>query len=78
MIEALVHGENPGTAWGKYRFEVLPSPGDRIVVGNDRGSSDILIVNHVEHHPVQVPTRPNARPTPYVMISATYHDSFGD
>ncbi len=78
MIEALVHGEGAGTAWGTYRFEVLPSPGDRIVVGNDRGSSDILNVNHVEHHPVQVPTRPNARPNPFVTISATFYDSFGD
>lgn len=78
MIEALVHGEGSETAWGTYRFDVLPSPGDRIVVGNNRGSCDILIVNYVEHHPVQVPTRPNADPNPYVIISATFHESFGD
>lgn len=78
MIEARVWCDEPETGWGTYRFEVLPSAGDRIVVGNNRGSCDILVVNYVEHHPVQVPTSPNARPDPYVMVNATFHDSFGD
>ena len=78
MIEAAIHGEEPGTAWGNYRFDVLPSPGDRIVVGNNRGSCDVLIVDYVEHHPVIVPTPRMARPDPHVSICATYHHSFGD
>lgn len=64
--------------YGKFRFSVLPSPGDRIVVGNNRGSCDVLSVLYVEHHPVRVPTSPLARLDPYVVIHVTFLDSFGD
>lgn len=78
MIEAAVQSEDGSAHWGIHRFGVLPSPGDRIVLGNNRGSNDILIVSYVEHHPVKVPTSPMARPDPYVAIYAAYHSSFGD
>ena len=78
MIDAMIHWEKDGIGFGTHRFDVLPSPGDRLVVGNNRGSNDILIVDYVEHHPVRLPVSPNARPDPYVRICASYHSSFGD
>ena len=46
---------------GQQRFEHLPSPGDRAVIGTLRGL-DIWEVLYVEHHPVELPARPLARP----------------
>lgn len=77
MIEATIATGVEGGGLGRYRFEALPSPGDRIVVGSVSGSCDVLIVDFVEHHPVIVPTPRNARPDPHVMIFVHYYESFG-
>ena len=36
MIDALLHGEEDVSNYGTFRFETLPVPGDRIVVGTIR------------------------------------------
>jgi len=78
MIEAIVLGETEGSGYGTFRFSVLPSPGDRIVVGNNRGSCDILEVLYVEHHPVKMPPLAIARPDPWTSVVVAFHSSFGD
>ncbi len=78
MIRVSVVGTNEASGWGDFNFLHVPSPEDRIVIGNIRGSLDVLRVLYVEHHPVKVPTPANARPDPYVTIVAEYLDSYGD
>ena len=68
MFEAALVGDERGSGFGTFKFEHLPSPGDRIVIGNVIGSLDILRVRWIEHHPVKVPTSPVARPDPTVVI----------
>lgn len=78
MIEATIHEGVDGSGRGTFSFLVLPSPGDRLVVGNNRGSCDVLVVEYVEHHPVKVPSGEYARKNPYVTICAVYHSSVGE
>lgn len=77
-IEAVVLGEEPGTNYGLYRFIELPRSGDRIVVGNNRGSCDILVVRYVEHSPVRQPPSRFGYPDPSVRVITSYHSSFGE
>lgn len=41
MIEAVIREEAEGSGYGTFQFLALPSPGERVVVGNSRGSLDI-------------------------------------
>ncbi len=40
---------------GDHEFVQLPSPGDRIVVGNDSGDLEMVRVLRIKHVPVAVP-----------------------
>ena len=78
MIEAMIHEGHDASSYGTFGFAHLPSPGDHIHIGNNRGSIDVLCVTQVEHHPVALPVRPNARPDAYVAICVTPVGSYGD
>ena len=61
MFEAQIVGTGEGSGYGNFNFGHMPSPGDRIVIGNSQGSLDILRVLWIEHHPVKIPTPKTAR-----------------
>jgi hypothetical protein len=72
MIDALLHGEEEVSNYGTFRFETLPVPGDRIVVGTVRGSAGFLVVLYVEHHPIALPVSPSGRQDPSVSICVRF------
>lgn len=78
MIEAMIYEGRDNSGYGTYGFSHLPSPGDHIHVGNNRGSVDVLRVIQVEHHPVALPVRRNARPDAHVTIRVEPIESYGD
>jgi len=75
MFEAQIVGTEDASGYGNYKFDHLPSHGDRIVIGNNRGSLDTLRVLWVEHHPVKIPASEYARHDPHVLICVEYIDS---
>lgn len=78
MIEIPVYDEHEGVGYGVYRFTVLPSAGDRIIVSNNRGSCDILSVEHIKHYPAKVPTPPGADSESKARVVVRFESSFGD
>lgn len=53
MVRAMVKEvarDGSVTGRGEFGFVQLPAPGDRVVVGNNRGGLDILAVHYVEYH----------------------------
>ena len=77
MIEASVRRDEEGSGYGTFSFVALPSPGDRIIIGNNSGANDVLTVEYVEHHPVKQPRSPTANPAPWITIAVSFHSSFG-
>ena len=53
VIEITEEGKNRGR--GDFEFVQLPSPGDRVVLGNERGDLDMVRVLRIKHLPVSVP-----------------------
>ena len=78
FIDAMIHMGKDASGKGDFRFNALPSPGDHVHIGNIRGSTDVLHVVAVEHHPVKQPPSVNARPDPYVTIQVEEIGSYGD
>jgi hypothetical protein len=72
MIDAVVHSEEEDSDFGAFRFETLPVPGDRIKVGDIRGTTGVLVVLYVERHPVMLPVPAAAKQDPSVSICARF------
>jgi hypothetical protein len=72
VIDAVVHSEEEDSNFGAFRFETLPVPGDRIKVGDIRGTPGVLVVLYVEHHPVMLPVPAAANQDPSVAICARF------
>ena len=78
MIEASVRGEKEGSGYGAFKFVALPSPGDRLIVGNSMGGNDILTVLYVEHTPAKTNPLSVERKDPAVSVVVRYHSEFGN
>jgi hypothetical protein len=56
------------TGRGDFDFLQLPAPGDRMTLGNNRGSNDIMEVIYVEHRPLPAERFPSSPPIATAMI----------
>ena len=52
VAPVFVHREEDQQAWGSFRFDALPSPGDRINITDHRGRLQRLKVLYIAHEPL--------------------------
>lgn len=63
---------------GDYDFAQLPSPGDRITLGSDRGDTEMVRVLRIKHVPLPVPAPKHAGHTPIVRIYVEWVEKWND
>jgi hypothetical protein len=63
---------------GDHDFVQLPSPGDRLMLGNDRGDIETVRVLRIKHVPVRVPAGKFGGSSPFARIYVEWVEKWND
>jgi hypothetical protein len=76
MIVAQVLEPQSFRSWGAQWFVQLPSPGDNLILQNDKGEMDVVRVRHLQHELVRA-SAPQGSPPPTVTVIVEWVRSLG-
>ncbi len=70
--------DGKATGRGDYEFVQLPAPGDRVVVGNERGDLEMLRTLRVKHLPTSVPATKFEKRGPLAIVYVEWVEEWNE